>query len=321
VQCRIVFICSGTLQKEKVVWGERQRTRDSWGAKHIRQGLAQKAWNLVQSMSRSTFQHLSIMKPFNGAFSHSIHLIVQSLSHSVIQSSTHCHSATFPICRLVLVNASYIRTEGLCCIALFMDGNGPNLLTVGLKCTLGFHQNPIHPSSQALFYGSPKWTDPSFNQAFEVFRGTGKAAMAGSQPPRKNLKMPFERLAPRKDDWRNYLRQDFGIWYLDHKIGTTEHRSKLLIIVYCISGIFRVLYLYYLEFRDFFLSWIMGIPSLAELFDLQCKYKHWSRLKLDVCRGLPIALAPGRTGRRPPGTMMGSTTEYFNIWWTYTYPI
>jgi hypothetical protein len=65
--------------------------------------------------------------------------------------------------------------------------------------------------------------------------------MAGSQPPRKNLKMPVERLAPRKDDWRNYLRQDFGIWYLDHKIGTTEHRSKLLIIVYCISGIFRVL--------------------------------------------------------------------------------
>ena len=139
-----MFICSGTLQKVKVGCGERQRTRDSWGAKHIRQGLAQKAWNLVQSLSRSTFQHLSIMKPFNGAFSHSIHLIVQSLSHSVIQSSTHCHSATFPICRLVLVNASYIRTEGLGCIALFMDGNGPNLLTVGLTCAFGFHQNPIH---------------------------------------------------------------------------------------------------------------------------------------------------------------------------------
>lgn len=139
-----VHLLWNLAKKVKVGCEERQRTRDSWGAKHIRQGLAQKAWNLVQSMSRSTFQHLSIMKPFNGAFSHSIHLIVQSLSHSVIQSSTHCHSVTFPICRLVLVNASYIRTEGLCCIALFMDGNGPNLLTVGLTCAFGFHQNPIH---------------------------------------------------------------------------------------------------------------------------------------------------------------------------------
>lgn len=56
------------------------------------------------------------------------------------------------------------------------------------------------PIITSPFYGSPKLTDPSFNQAFEVFRGTGKAAMAGSQLPRKNLKMPVERLAPRKDD-------------------------------------------------------------------------------------------------------------------------
>ena len=230
------------------VFSVRHWLGDSWGAKQFRQELAQKVCDFVNEplIGHSTFYHVPITKHVNGAFSHSIQSIVQSLSHSVIQSSTHCYSATFPRCRLFLVNAWYIRTEALYCTALFMDGNGQNLLT-GLHARLDSTRIPaITRSPQAPLMGPQK---EQINHSTRVSR-SGK----GFPAPRRNLKMPVERLAPQKDDgWEVSKVSIKTTWHmvlglsLEHSTIiiklALEHCSKTGIIVsyYCCTYITQVL--------------------------------------------------------------------------------